>query len=152
MNDNARVNDIAAAVVALAPALHRALERRADAEFEHPRPPEMQLSALRLVRRRPGTTVRELAGELQLKPNNASALVTAMVAGGLLLKEHDQADRRVVRLRLTDQARERHDAVQALFTGYVEAALTTLTDRERRDVAAALPVLSRLAEQIKQGE
>ncbi|XVU29960.1 MarR family winged helix-turn-helix transcriptional regulator [Actinoplanes sp. CA-054009] len=146
------MNEIAAAVVELAPALHRALERRADTDFEHPRPPEMQLSALRLVRRRPGLTVRELAGELQLKPNNASALVTAMVTNGLLVKEPDRADRRVVRLRLTDEARRRHDTVQDLFTGYVEAALATLTDGERRDLAAALPVLHRITEQIKQGE
>ncbi|MEU8816574.1 MarR family transcriptional regulator [Actinoplanes sp. NPDC048796] len=144
------MNEIAAEVVELAPALHRALERRADTEIDFPRPPDLQLSALRLVRRHPGTTVRELAGELQLKPNNASALVTAMVTGGLLVKENDPDDRRVVRLRLTDQARQRHDAVRDLFTGYVEAALTTLTDSERRDVAAALPVLHRIVEQIKQ--
>jgi DNA-binding MarR family transcriptional regulator len=143
------VNDIAAAVVGLAPLLHRALERRADADFEHPRPPEMQLAALRLVRRSPGSTVRELAAELQLKPNNASALVTAMVTAGMLRREPDRLDRRIVRLHLTDEARSRHDAVQALFTGYAEDALSTLTEAERRDVAAALPVLYRLAEHIR---
>ncbi|MGK5682549.1 MarR family winged helix-turn-helix transcriptional regulator [Actinoplanes sp. URMC 104] len=137
--------NLATSVVDLAPQLHRALVRRADTDFEHPRPPEAQVAALGLIRRRPGITVRELATDLQLKPNNASSLITAMVTANMLRKEHDGHDRRIVRLYLTDEARLRHDAVQALFTGYASHALDALSADERTALEAALPALHRLA-------
>ncbi|MGC9666146.1 MarR family winged helix-turn-helix transcriptional regulator [Planosporangium sp. 12N6] len=140
---------VAAGVVDVAPQLHRALERRADADFAHPKPPEVQLAVLRLLQERPGVMVREVAHELQLKPNNASALVSAMVAAGMVRKEQDQRDRRVVHLYVTDEARGRAEAVQALFTGYVAAALDALEPVQREAIRAALPALGALAREIR---
>ncbi len=142
--------DVAASLVELAPQLHRALARRADTGPDRPRLPEAQVAVLGLIRRRPGLTVRELATELQLKPNNASSLVTTMVAAGLLFKEPDLLDRRVVRLHLTAEARERHDGVQALFTSYADDALEALSPDERAAIAAALPALHHLARQLRE--
>ncbi|HWS38552.1 MAG TPA: MarR family transcriptional regulator [Actinoplanes sp.] len=129
--------------------LHRSLERRVETDFVHPKPPEVQLSALWQVQARPGITVRELAGELQLKPNNASALVTAMVNEGLLRREPDQRDRRVVRLHPTEEAGRRLEAVQGLFSGYLTAALDSLDAGQRAAVEAALPALDLMVRHIR---
>ncbi len=136
-------------VVEAASVLHRALQRRADADFEHPRPPEIHLAVLRLLRDRPGLTVRELAAELQLKPNNASAVITAMATAGMVRREPDATDRRVIHLHVTDQARARHDAVQVLYAGYTDAALATLSPAERDALGAAVPALLALAREIR---
>lgn len=139
---------MAAGVIIVAPRLHRVLERRADVDFAHPKPPEVQLAALLLVRDRPGVTVRELATELLLKPNNASTLVTAMTAVGLLRKEADERDRRVVHLFLTAQAQDRTAQARRLFTGYAEQALRALPPEQQAAIAAALPALSALVREI----
>ncbi|GIF14374.1 MarR family transcriptional regulator [Actinoplanes teichomyceticus] len=135
----------------LAHQLHRSLDRRVQGDFTHPKPPEAQIVALWQIRERPGITVRELATELQMQPNNASALVTAMVKNGLLTREPDERDRRVVRLRVTGEARDRIDRVQELFTGYLSAALADLAHEERDAVRAALPALARIARHVRDG-
>ena len=140
---------IAAEVVTVAPQLHRAIERRAAADFAAPKPPEVQLGVLRLVREQPGITIRELAAALQLKPGNASALVTTMATAGMLRKEQHPADRRVVRVHLTEAELGRIEQVDALFTGYVEAALTELTTAQRAAIRDALPALAELARRVR---
>ncbi|BBH68149.1 MarR family transcriptional regulator [Actinoplanes sp. OR16] len=143
------MTDDAVALMHLAHQLHRNLERRLQSDFAHPKPPEMQIVALWQVRERPGITVRELADELQLRPNNASALVTAMVTANLLRREPDERDRRVVRLHATEQARERMDRVQELFTGYLLNALGQLTEEQQSAVRTALPALAALSVHVR---
>ena len=141
----------AVALMHLAHELHRSLDRRVQGDCTHPKPPEAQLVALWHIRARPGRTVRELADELQMRPNNASALVTAMVNAGLLRREPDPQDRRVVRLHTTDEARRRIDAVQDLSTGCLLSGLDALEPGQRDAVRAALPALGELVRQIRAG-
>ncbi|GLX99971.1 MULTISPECIES: MarR family transcriptional regulator [Actinoplanes] len=135
----------------LAHQLHRSLDRRAQVDFAHPKPPELHLVALWHVHENPGCTVRQLADALQLKPNNASALVTAMVNDGMLRREPDADDRRVVRLHTTPQAAGRMTQVQALFTGYVLDAMARLDARQRTAIRAALPALTELSRLLRDG-
>ena len=145
------MTETAVALMHLAHQLHRNLDRRLQADFSHPKPPEAQIVALWHVRERPGITVRELADELQLKPNNASALVTAMVNDGLLRREPDQKDRRVVRLHHTEESLRRIDEVQDNFSGYLDAALASLEPGQRAAVEAALPALTLIARHVRDG-
>ncbi|WP_433825482.1 MarR family winged helix-turn-helix transcriptional regulator [Actinoplanes sp. CA-015351] len=145
------MTETAVQLMHLAHQLHRNLERRLESDFTHPKPPEMQLVALWQVRERPGITVRELADELQLRPNNASALVTAMVNDNLLRREPDERDRRVVRLHTTEEARHRMDAVQGFFTGYLSAALDQLSEEQRVAVGVAMPLLAEVSRLIRDG-
>ncbi|WP_221322342.1 MarR family winged helix-turn-helix transcriptional regulator [Actinoplanes sp. L3-i22] len=145
------MTDDAVALMHLAHQLHRSLDRRLQGDFVHPKPPEAQIVALWQVRASPGMTVRELAAELQMQPNNASALVTAMVKNGLLTREPDQQDRRVVRLHVTEEARGRIDEVQDLFSGYLDAALGDLDEDEQSAVRAAIPALTRIARHVRAG-
>ncbi len=123
------------------PALHRALDRRVDADFPHPKPAEGQIALMRLIRDREGVTVREAAEVLLVKPNNLSATVTQMVAAGLVERRRDPDDKRVTHLHLTPTAAERTHAVDELIGGYVEQALAGLSDGERGALGAAVGAL-----------
>ncbi|MEU4516545.1 MarR family transcriptional regulator [Nonomuraea wenchangensis] len=104
------------------PLLHRAHGRRVELDFPHPKPPEVQLAASRLVRERDGVTVRELAEALLTRTGNASAMITRMAAAGPLRPERGPADRRVLHLHLTDEARRRVEEAHDPFTGHVPRA------------------------------
>ncbi|MEZ7124039.1 MarR family winged helix-turn-helix transcriptional regulator [Nonomuraea sp. AD125B] len=145
MSPSAPAAPTANGVVEVIPLLHRALDRRIELDFPHPKPPEVQLAALRLVRERDGITVRELAEALLMKTSNASAMITQMTAAGLLRRERDPADRRVLHLHLTDEARRRVEEAHDLFTGSVLRAFGSLGEDDRAAIAAALPALRRLA-------
>lgn len=140
--------DVASALARALPGLYRAMERRLARDFPHPKPPENQLAVLRLVRARDGITVREAAEALLMKPNNLSALVSQMVAGGLLLREQDPDDRRIVHLHVAEESLGHLNEVDALFRGYVAAGLEALDDEDKAIIHKALPALEELARHI----
>ncbi|WP_106399465.1 MarR family winged helix-turn-helix transcriptional regulator [Actinocorallia populi] len=140
--------DVASALARALPGLHRAMERRLARDFGHPKPPENQLAVLRLVRARDGITVREAAEALLMKPNNLSALVSQMVNAGMLRKEQDPDDRRIVHLHVAEESLGHLNAVDTFFRDYVTRALEALGAEERADIRRALPALEELARHI----
>ncbi len=106
------------------------------------------MAMLALVQEHDGITVREAARRLLLKPNNASTLVSAMVAAGLLRREQDPADRRVAHLHVTADTHLRIRAVDELYCSYVMAGLDLLDTEQRATLARALPALRALARNV----
>ncbi|MEE1754600.1 MarR family winged helix-turn-helix transcriptional regulator [Streptomyces sp. SP18CS02] len=145
------IRRIAHGLATVLPALHRALDRRFahDADFPHPRLPEGRLALLRLVGEREGITVREAAGELLMKPNNVSALVSQLVGMELLERRQDPADKRVAHLYPTAEARRRTAQAGELKDGYVIEALHALTDGDLDAIGSALGALQGLARRIQ---
>jgi DNA-binding MarR family transcriptional regulator len=125
--------------------LRRALNRRVRAASPADPLPEAQLELLRLVERRPSLRVQDAAGELMLASNTVSTLVHRLGAAGLLERETDPWDGRVVRLRLGPDGAERlrrwRDRRQEVLT----EELRRLETGEVDAVVRALPVLERLA-------
>lgn len=79
----------------------------------------------------------DLIGRLLSSPPNISALIARMEEDGLVAKERDPADARVVRARITEQGWERlGGAASAVFE--LEKALVSCLDR---DALRALPDL-----------
>ncbi|GHE48679.1 MarR family transcriptional regulator [Streptomyces longispororuber] len=138
------IDRVAAELAACLPALSRALERQVGQEFPHPKPPEAQLALLRHVAAHDGTTVREAARALLMKPNNVSALVTQMTEQNLLERRQDPADKRVARLHLTAVSRRQITEVQSLMSTHLARALHTLTDGELDALGSALGALHAL--------
>lgn len=62
-----------------------------------------QLRVLFLVRAAPGVTAGELASRLGVTPPTISGIVDRLVKLGLMRREDDEADRRLVRNQLTEQ-------------------------------------------------
>ncbi|NBM16749.1 MarR family transcriptional regulator [Streptomyces sp. GC420] len=142
------IDRAASVLVASLPALHRALERRVDQEFPHPRPSDGQLALLFLADEREGITVREAAEALLIKPNNASTLVSQLTELGLLERRQDASDERIAHLHPTATARQRLAEVRRLKEAHVARALRALTDGERAALGSALGALTSLTRHL----
>ncbi|MEU2560400.1 MarR family winged helix-turn-helix transcriptional regulator [Streptomyces longispororuber] len=138
------IDRVAVELASCLPALARALERQVGQDYPHPKPPEAQLALLRHVEAHDGTTVREAARALLMKPNNVSALVTQMTEQDLLERRQDPADKRVARLHLTAVSRRQIAEVRSLMSAHVARALHTLTDGELDALGSALGALHAL--------
>lgn len=102
------------------------------------------LSALSVVVFLGPITLGALAAAEQVRPPTITRVVAALEAGGLVEREMDPADRRVVRVkatakgtRLLHEGRQRRVAV-------LTTSLRALSPREREIVVRALPILEKL--------
>ncbi len=85
-----------------------------------------------------GRTPGELAERLGVATPTVVKSATRMEAAGLLTRQRDPKDGRLVRLYLTDRSRAvRHD-IEREVRELAERATATLTTEERRTLAAAL--------------
>ena len=73
----------------------------------------------------------ELAGLLQLDQSTVSRQVSHLVAGGLVARAPDPADRRACRLTLSDQGRATLESVRAARWAQLRQALSGWSDPER---------------------
>jgi DNA-binding MarR family transcriptional regulator len=104
-----------------------------------------QAELARLVRRRPGLSVAEAAGELALAPNTISTLVGQLADAQVLTRVADPQDRRVARLALTTPARERVERWRDQRAAATAAAIADLDPAERAALERAVPIVARLA-------
>ena len=111
-----------------------------------------QAELVRLVRRRPGTSVAEAAAELGLAANTVSTLVRQLTDQGLLRRTADEADRRVARLELTAPARRRVEQWRDRRTALAGSALATMSATDRAALARAVPLIAQLAGAIARSE
>ena len=85
---------------------------------------------------RDGQSAGELAGALSVRPPTITGLTDRLVKMGLIRRENDDRDRRVVRLRATDRGRDTMHEIDAAtrdffdraFEGLGEAKVRTLVD------------------------
>jgi len=98
---------------------------------------------LMVVGHGPGCTMGELASRLGIGVSAATGLVDRLVERGVLERDSDPADRRVVRVRMSPagiRAGQEWYAAQVLHIG---EALSALSDRDIRRVAEATELLYR---------
>lgn len=110
-----------------------------------------ELGVLRALVRNDAMRISSLAAEQAMTQPGMTQLVTRMERAGLVMREPDPTDRRVVRVVATDRGRqlfENRDASRvALFSELYEH----LDEEERQRLRDALPVLTRLME-IREGD
>ncbi|MGC4896122.1 MarR family winged helix-turn-helix transcriptional regulator [Micromonospora sp. DT31] len=117
--------------------VHRLLRRRTGARVQRDPLPEAQAELLLLVRAAPGISGKEVARRLDAAPNTVSTLVRDLTDAGLLARERDPADRRVVRLHVTEAARTRMADYEAHRAALLAEALAELTPTARTAILAA---------------
>jgi DNA-binding MarR family transcriptional regulator len=143
------IHALAAELPAALSALRRGFRRRAAGRGPLFGPlTGAQAELAQLVRHRPGVSVAVAAAELQLSANTVSTLVRQLSEMGLLVRESDPADRRVARLRLTERARIEIRRWQDQQAQQVAAALRRLSGGQVRALAAAIPALSALVDEL----
>jgi DNA-binding MarR family transcriptional regulator len=142
-----------AAARELAIALHDLawlLPRTLDPEAEPEPLPASELEVMRLLVRRPGLSVSDVARELALQTSNASTAVRTLVVRGLLERRRDDEDGRVTRLFPTARADEVRRRREQAWAQALRARLSELPDAEARRLLDAADALRSLADALAQ--
>ena len=137
--------ELLAAIGAVRRVARRAVRASAQAEALPPARSEL----LRLAARRPGIGVAEAAAELRLAPNSVSTMVSKLTEDGLLSRDRAAGDGRSIRLTVTAAGAARIEQWQDIRTDLAGRALSQLPTADRRALIAAIPALTRLAEQME---
>jgi DNA-binding MarR family transcriptional regulator len=99
-----------------------------------------QASALGTVKRLASPTLGELAAAEQVQPPTVTRLVASLESAGLVAREADGVDRRVVRVRITAEGRRSLQRIRTLKNAYLTRRLAAL-DLPERELAEALTSL-----------
>ncbi|MGH4027741.1 MarR family winged helix-turn-helix transcriptional regulator [Actinomycetota bacterium Odt1-20B] len=112
--------------------------------------PPSELELMRYVHAEPGVTVSVLARELGLHASNVSATVRGLVNQGLLEREKDPNDGRVVRLKPTLKAEQGMALIENAWAEIFADALAVLSDEQRTALAASVPAMEALGTALKE--
>jgi DNA-binding MarR family transcriptional regulator len=102
------------------------------------------LSTLRRVAEGEACRITELAAAEAVAQPSMTTLVARLEARGLVRRERDPADRRAVRVAITDAGAEQLAAVRAARAELLGARIARLDESSRAALAAVLPVLDSL--------
>jgi DNA-binding MarR family transcriptional regulator len=116
------------------------LVRRLDADNELS---ATQLSTLKMLLD-DGVRVGEIARNLGVRVPSATEQVIKLERAGLARREADPDDSRAVRVVLTAEGRDAVESANRRRNAVMAGILESLTDDERRALAAALPVIEKI--------
>jgi len=103
-----------------------------------------RLPILREVMHEPGITVNEVARRTRIAKSQVSMLVGALVSDGVVRKEPDAHDQRLVRLFLTDQGDARFERWRASYRAMLKSLVHALTGEEADHLLEGLRALERV--------
>jgi DNA-binding MarR family transcriptional regulator len=109
--------------------------------------PLPQMRTLHLLRRRRDLTMREVAEGLKVAVSTATQLADRLAGLGLVERLDDAADRRVVRLALTEKGHAALDDLHQQRSERIAAAMSQLTPEEQETVLTGLRLLDQAARQ-----
>jgi DNA-binding MarR family transcriptional regulator len=121
------------------------LARKLRQEAEPGITPSM-LAALSSIERQGPLTMRDLCAVEQVQPPSMTRVVAAMTEAGLVAREPDPDDGRVVWVRVTPEGRRLLDRSRRRKEAYLARALRTLEPGEVRTLEEAAALLERLTE------
>jgi DNA-binding MarR family transcriptional regulator len=103
-----------------------------------------QASALGTVNRLGSPTLGELAAMEQVQPPTVTRLVTTLESAGLVARETDGADRRVVRVRITAEGRRSLQRIRTLKNAFLTRRLAALDPADKAQVEDLTRLLEHL--------
>lgn len=122
------------------------LQRRLRCEFDTTSP-RFELMA-QLARHPEGLKMSQLSQRLMVTGGNVTALADFLEAEGLIVREPVADDRRAIRLRLTEQGRERFDTIAQEHERWVVSLFDGLSRQEQLALHA---LLGKLKSAVTQG-
>ena len=106
-----------------------------------------RLAALAALAHNPeGCRHGDLAAMMGVSPASMTRLVEIMVEAGWVLKLRDPSDARACLLQLSPEGHRTVEALRSESTSQLCADLSELSDEERAALAAAVPILRRIAD------
>ena len=103
-----------------------------------------QASARGTVKRLVNPTLGELAADEQVQPPTVTRLVASLENAGLVVRETDGVDRRVVRVKITAEGRRNLQRIRTLKNAFLTRRLTALDPSERALAGSLTGLLERL--------
>lgn len=108
-----------------------------------------EVDMLMVAEKRGPARMSDLATFCGLNPTMVSRLVPQLEQTGLLARQGDPADKRASLVGATDKARSLLDQVRSERADILSHLLDELPAEDRQAVQAAVPVLERLAERLR---
>lgn len=105
-----------------------------------------QTSALVSLERTGSLTIGDLAAAERVQPPTMTRIVAALEEGGLVIREEDLDDRRLVRVRITAEGRRLLERSRSRKTAYLAQRLRDLSQDDRATLARAAEILERMVE------
>src|SRR3954464_329977 len=105
---------------------------------------QSQLSALSVVAVHGPMTLGELAGYERVAPPTMTRIVSHLEERKLVHREVDPSDRRVARATVTAEGDRLLGEARQAKTAYLAARIDGLSEREKAQLQAALPILEKL--------
>ncbi|HEX8644014.1 MAG TPA: MarR family transcriptional regulator [Allosphingosinicella sp.] len=103
-----------------------------------------RLSALSVIVFAGPLSLAALAAEEQVRAPTMTRIVDALVRSGLVTRETDAADRRMVSITATDEGRRLLDEGRRRRVGAIADRLARLADSERRALERGVELIERL--------
>jgi len=100
-------------------------------------PPQAHLLFI-IGHKKEGISVKELAEISSVTPGAITQFIDTLVERGLVAREGDPNDRRIVRLKLTEQARNQMEKVRKEHITAMSKVFEALTDEEIQQLTALL--------------
>lgn len=110
------------------------------------------IDVIRVIERHPGITVAEVAARLGRQLSNTSSQVKELVDRGLVTRTRSESDKRFVALHPAPEAIRIKSVLEGAWEGAVASAGSRLLPAERKQLAAAIPALERLAAILSEPE
>ena len=101
-------------------------------------PPQASLLFTIASKKEEGISVKELAKKTGVTPGAITQFVDALVKKQLVRRDEDPADRRIVRLTLTDSARNHFSEFRSTFLSSATRAFDVLSDDEIAQISGLL--------------
>jgi DNA-binding MarR family transcriptional regulator len=111
-----------------------------------------QLRVLSLVREQPGVTAGELAARLSVTPPTISGIVDRLVRLGLVRREDDESDRRLVRNHLTERGENACTRLEKGGEVFTHRILDEMNDHDLDSLITGLTAFIRAAEYATQAQ
>jgi DNA-binding MarR family transcriptional regulator len=92
----------------------------------------------------PGITVNELARRTRIPKSQASIIVGSLVADGLLRREGDARDQRLVRIFPTEAGAARFERWRSSYRSMLRSTVRALSEEEANDLLDGLRALHRV--------
>jgi len=106
-----------------------------------------QVSALATVERLGTPTLGELASSEQVQPPSMTKIVVGLEAAGLVSRQEEETDRRIVRVKLTAEGRRTLARSRSLRNAYLVRRLRRVSADERAALGDVVRLLEHLVEQ-----
>jgi DNA-binding MarR family transcriptional regulator len=110
--------------------------------------PQSEIEVMRLLVRRPGLGVNDVARELGMHSSNVSATIRTLVSRGLLERQRDPADGRGAKLLPTAHAIAMRTRREVSWGRELQAALDAISPADAGALLEAVTSLRALAERL----